>query len=432
MDIEIPYKFKPRDYQIPFLEAMDSGIKRAVLVFHRRAGKDKTCFNLMIKKALEKVGNYYYFFPTYSQAKKALWDAIDKDGLKVLDHIPRQVLKKKNESDMRLEFVNGSSIQLIGTENIDSIVGTNPAGCIYSEYSLQNPMAWALIRPILKENGGWAVFNFTPRGKNHAFKLFNMAKSNKNWFAQLLTVRDTGILTEADIEEERKEGMDEELIQQEYYCDFNIGIQGAYYLKQIQKAEEEKRIGFVPYNEDNEVHTVWDLGIGDAMSIWFYQVAGREIHLIDFYEAQGEGFAYYARILQEKGYLYGNHFAPHDIMQRELGTGKSRQEVARNLGINFQVVPKLSVEDGIDAVRRIFNRCWFDEEKCEAGLNALKNYKKEYDEKRKMFKSRPYHDWASHAADAFRYFAVGFRDIVIRSSKKEYKTDYPIDPVTGY
>lgn len=307
---------------------------------------------------------------------------------------------------MLIELKNGSIIQIIGTDDIDRIVGTNPIGCVFSEYSLQNPRAWDMLRPILAENGGWAVFNYTPRGKNHGYDLYEMAKDNPKWFTQILTVDDTGAISKEAIEEERASGMDEDLIQQEFYCSFNAAIQGSYYARQIQRAEDDGRITSVPYMAEIPVHTYWDLGVGDSTAIWFVQLVGNEIRIIDYYEASGEGLPYYARVLQDRGYIYGQHFAPHDIQVRELGSGLSRLETARSLGINFQIVKSMPLDDGINASRVIFNRCWFDKEKAKQGLNCLINYRKEYDEKRKEYKNVPLHDWSSHGADAFRYMSI--------------------------
>ena len=226
--MNIPYNFEPRDYQKPFLEAMDSGIKRAVLVWHRRAGKDKTVLNMLIKKMFERVGTYYYVFPTYNQGRKVIWDGIDRDGFKFIDHFPKELVTAKNEAEMRIELINGSAFQVVGADKIDRIVGTNPIGCVFSEYSIMKPEGYEFLKPVLKENDGWAVFVFTPRGTNHGFNIFKMAQDNRFWFAQKLTIKDTGVLTEADMDEERKEGTPEDLIQQEYYCEFISGA-GSYF-----------------------------------------------------------------------------------------------------------------------------------------------------------------------------------------------------------
>ena len=256
--------------------------------------------------------------------------------------------------------MNDSIFQIVGTDNIDSIVGTNPIGCVFSEYALQDPRAWEFIRPILRENGGWAVFDYTPRGKNHGWTLYQMARDNPDWFTSLLTVDDTGVLTSADIDAERREGMDEDLIQQEYYCSFEGARQGAYYSAQLKLAEKEGRLTSVPYEPIAGVQTWWDLGIGDSTAIWFTQTIGREVRVIDYLEASGEGLGYYAKALAAKGYVYdlkGAHHAPHDIEVRELGTGRSRLETAAGLGIDFHVVPRLGIDDGIEATRSFLSRC---------------------------------------------------------------------------
>jgi hypothetical protein len=218
--LTIPHNYTPRKYQLPVLRALDSGIKRAVCIWHRRAGKDKTILNIIVKKMVERVGIYYYFFPTYAQGKKILWDGMDASGFKFLDHIPASLVASKNATEMKIVLRNGSVFQIVGTDNYDSIVGTNPVGCVFSEFSLQDPQAWELVRPILRENGGWAIFPYTPRGLNHGWDLYQMALNNPDWFCELLTVKDTGALTEADIDAERRSGMPEPLIQQEFYCSF--------------------------------------------------------------------------------------------------------------------------------------------------------------------------------------------------------------------
>jgi len=398
------------------MRALDSGKKRVVAIWHRRSGKDKTFLNLLVKKALERKGSYYYFFPTYKQGKKILWNGMDKSGFKFTDHIPKEIRKRTDNTEMLIELINGSIIQVIGTDNIDSVVGTNPVGCIFSEYSLQNPQAWEYIRPILAENGGWALFNYTPRGKNHGYTLYEMAKKNPKWFVEMLTVDDTKAIGQEVIEEERASGMEEDLIQQEYYCSFEAAIQGAYYSKQFKKIDEDKRICRVPYEEVLSVDTYWDLGVGDSTAIWFVQKYNNEFRFIDYLEATGEGLAYYAKELQDRGYIYGKHYAPHDISVKELGSGATRLETARSIGLRFETrregdkehsaVPMLSVDDGINASRMILSKCWFDELKCEKGINALRSYHKDWDERLKQYRSYPEHDWSSHGSDAFRYFAV--------------------------
>lgn len=412
INIRLPINYHGRPYQLPFWEAMKSGKKRAVLVWHRRAGKEKTCWNYMIMKACQRPGIYYYFFPHFSQGRKILWDGIDKDGFRFLDHIPKELIAgTPNSTEMKLRLHNGSLIQVIGTNNIDSIVGTNPIGCIFTEYSLQDPTAWQLIRPILAENGGWAVFNFTPRGANHGKDIYDMASSNPDWYCQLLTVDDTGVLTPEDIQKEREAGMSEDFIQQEFYCSFTLGIEGAYYARYMQEARDEDRIGNIPWDRQSRVYTAWDLGYGDSCAIIFYQICGQEIHVIDYYENHGEGLPHYASVLKEKPYIYADHYAPHDIESHAFSSGLSAKEVGSSLGLKFITLPtlKLRLEDGIEALRGVFPRLWIDGEKCKHLIKCLENYRKEFDQRLEVYKERPRHDKYSHGADAMRYAAIAIK-----------------------
>lgn len=432
INITIPHNFIPRDYQLPVLRAMDGGIKRAVTVWHRRSGKEKTWINYMAAKCIDRVGTYFYLFPTYAQAKKVLWDGKDGQGFPFMGHFPKEIVKGSNESELRKELINGSAVQLVGTDNVDSIVGSNPVGCVFSEFALQDPSAWDYIRPILRENGGWAAFDFTPRGKNHGYKLYEMAKDNPDWYAEILTVEQTfkienggrrRVLTESDIDAERLEGMSEEMIQQEYYCSFE-GVQvGSYYGHQLKSCEAMGHFVRDLYDPAVHVDTWWDIGVGDATAIWFTQTAGHEIHVIDYLEASGEGLTYFAKELQKKPYVYGTHNGPEDLNVREWGSsgasGKpvTRIDAARKLGLNFKIVPDVSLEDGINTARSFIARCWFDKIRCARGLDALQSYHKEFNEKMRDFKSTPHHDWSSHGSDAFRYLAVGHKTQVIRKKR---------------
>lgn len=415
MHISIPYQFQPRPYQYDLLRALDSGYKRAIAVYHRRAGKDKTLLNITVKKALERVGIYYYFFPEFSQGRRVIWDGIDGSGMRFREHIPPSLIKRESAQEMQISLVNGSIIQIIGTDKFDKVRGSNPVGCVFSEYAFQNPAAWDVVRPILTENGGWAVFNSTPAGKNHFYDLYEMAKNNDEWFTQLVTVDDSldeegnRYVPVSAVESERLAGMSEEMIQQEFYCDFNVNVQGYYYLDYLVEAEEEGRIGRVPYNPALPVNTWWDIGWHDSTAIWFTQSTKRDVSVIDFYQNDHKGLEFYAKYLQKLKYVYSQHNFPHDMVDVEYGTGRTRMEMAEELfrGTKIDRVDKLSIEDGINAVRMVLPQCSFDKEKCDAGLKALYNYHREFDDKTKEYRNKPKHDWSSHAADAFRYFAVG-------------------------
>jgi len=376
---------------------------------------------------LEKVGTYYYFFPTYNQGKKIMWNGIDKDGFKFLDHIPEELRVRASSQEMIIEIKNGSIFQIIGTDNVDSIVGTNPIGCVFSEYALQDPIAWGYIRPILAENGGWAVFNFTSRGKNHGYDLVQYAKSQDDWFTDILPATKTNVFTPEQLKKEKEQYLiedgDDLRFQQEYMCSFEGSMQGNYYGKFLSKAEKENRILHVPYEPQLPVYTIWDIGIGDATSIWFLQIVGKELRFIDYLEAEGEGLAYYAKELKEKDYVYAKHFMPHDIDVREIGTGVSRKSTADSLGIKpIEVLPKLTIEEGIASARLILPRSYFDEEKCKRGLDCLRQYHKEFDEKLKCYKNRPKHDWSSHGADSFRYSATAIFKFIESSLRAKQST----------
>ena len=416
MNLEIPNEWNPRDYQMPLWMALQGGTKRAVAVWHRRAGKDSLSLNFTASKALcDRVGVYWHMAPTQKQVRKIVWDNIGADGKRIIDQVwPEAVRKSTRNDEMKIELVNGSIWQCVGSDNYDSLVGANPVGVVFSEYSLANPAAWDYIRPILAENGGFALFIYTPRGQNHGEELFRMAETNDDWFCEILTADDTKAISKEVIQEERKAGMSEENIQQEFFCSFEGTVSGSFYGKMLKEIEDKDQITSVPVESELEVHTAWDLGIGDSTAIWAYQQVGKELRIINFYEASGVGLSHYSQKLKEwkdeLGYNYGSHFLPHDVKVRELGTGKSREETLRELGIAIKVVPKLGVDDGINAVRRILSRCWFDKVKCAEGLRALRQYRTEYDEKRKVFRNNPLHDWASHASDAFRYLAVSLND----------------------
>ncbi len=417
MNIQVPYKFAPREYQLGLFKAMDSGYKRAIAVYHRRAGKDKALFNILIKKALERVGVYYYFFPEFAQGRRVIWDGIDGDGFRFRDHVPKELIEGESKQEMQIRLNNGSIIQIVGTDKYDKVRGSNPVGCVFSEFAFQNPAAWDVVRPILAENDGWAVFNSTPAGKNHFFKLYQMAVDNPDWYTQLVTVDDsidpeTGdrYISESAVQGERDAGMSDEMVRQEFYCDFNVNVNGYYYLDYLVTAEEEDRIGKVPYNVGVQVDTWWDIGVGDSTAIWFTQTIGKEVHVIDFYQNNSVGLEHYAKELQNKQYVYGSHNFPHDMENTEFGTGRTRLEMAEDLfrGTRLNIVERFPIEDGINAVRMMLPKCHFDAEKCAKGLDALQNYHREFDSKLKEFKNKPWHDWSSHPADAFRYFALGF------------------------
>ena len=421
MQISLPNKWTPRAYQLPAWKVMEQQKqRRGVMVWHRRAGKDLTAINFIGVAAHLRIGLYWHLLPTYNQGRKIVWNGFTKDGRRFLDHFPKELIAKQNDTDMRITFKNGSIYQVIGTDDCDKLVGTNPIGCVFSEYSLHDPKAWDMIRPILAENDGFSYFIYTPRGHNHGYRLWKMAKDNPKWFCSTLiagsgegcTKREDGtpVISDEAIQDELDAGMSQALIDQEFFCSFDSPIEGAYYGEILLKLEKEGRVRDVPWDPKLPVNTAWDLGMDDSTSIIFYQQVAQEIRIIDYYENFGEGLQHYAKELDKKDYVYGTHNVPHDAAVRELGTGKSRKEVARSLGMRWSVGKKRGVEDGIQAVRDCLYRCFIDKEKAARLVDALSQYRKEYDEEKKIFSSAPVHDWTSHGADAMRTLAWCFRD----------------------
>jgi hypothetical protein len=416
--IRLPNNWQPRPYQLPIWKYLEGGGQRAVAVWHRRSGKDSVALNWAATAAMQRVGTYFHCAPEAKHCRKITWDGIDTAGRRMIDQaMPRDLRESTHENEMRIKLANGSIWQAVGSDNHDSLVGTNPLGIVFSEYALANPQAWEYVRPILAENNGWALFLSTPRGENAFADLYRMAKDSPGWFAELLTVDDTKAITAEAIQRERDAGMPDSMVKQEFFCSFTSGVAGSYFGEYLEKAQEEGRIGNVPWEASLPTFTAWDLGLDDATSIWFFQRHGQEIRLIDYYEQSGVGLEHYARELDRRRYTYGEHFLPHDVDVRELGTGRSRRSMLRSLGLEVRVVPKLPVEDGINAVRSVLGRCWFDEKKCERGLKALRSYRTEYDPQLGTFKARPLHDWTSHAADAFRYLALSI-ERVDRSTRR--------------
>jgi len=403
MNIEIPYS--PRPLQAKLHNELTTN-RWGVVVCHRRFGKTVMAINHLLRDAIlnDKTNpRYAYIAPTYRQAKAVAWDYLKQFAGKV-------PMVRFHETELRCDLPNGSRIQLLGAENYDSLRGIYLDGAVLDEMAdMPESLFPEVLRPALSDRKGWAFFIGTPRGHNAFFDLYEAAQNNKDWFTQVYKASETEIVDAEELEAARLM-MTEDQFEQEFECSWVANVPGAIFGKELQVAQESGRIGNVPYDQSHKVDTWWDLGIGDSTAIWFTQSVGRAIHVIDFYEARNEGLPHYAKILTGKGYFYGSHNAPHDIEVRELGSGKSRREISYDLGINFRVVPKLPVEDGIHAAQLILSRCWFDQVNCKAGLEALRQYHRAYNERLRTFRNSPVHDWASHAADAWRYFAVGVRE----------------------
>lgn len=402
---------------------MANGGKRAVALWHRRAGKDDLCLHWAAVSALEKAATYWHMLPEAAQARKAIWEAVNPHtGKRRIDEaFPHEIRATTREQEMMIKFVNGSTWQVVGSDNYNSLIGSPPYGVIYSEWSVGDPSSWAYLRPILAENGGWAMFIYTPRGKNHGYKTYNMALESDGWFAQKLTADDTGVFGVESLQAELQELQQEHGIeagnayfQQEYYCSFDAALPGAYYMAELATAEKEGRITNVMYDSGKPVHTWWDIGSSDYTTIWFAQYFGNEVRLIDYYSFNGAGAEHYVRVLIEKGYLYDTHHLPHDAGHGLFALGsRSIKEQFQDLmpSANFVVHPKtMNVNSDINVTRAFMRRCIWDKVRCNDGLEALRSYSKKWNDSTRMFSDSPHHNWASHGADAFRYLAVGYSE----------------------
>ena len=472
MENQHAQNFFPRFYQRDPLYAMTAGgYLRAMLVYHRGGGKDKTCWVYMGDRAINhRVGNYQYWFPTFTQGKRGLWNNVDGEGFKTIEHLPPPLWTRKVESPQPfIELNNGSTIELMAGDeprHIDRARGSNPIGVVISEWAFLNPYVWEVLRPRLELNGGWVIFNTTPNGDNHAADMWRMARGNKEWFTQICDVDDTGALAAAEarrmvrdargvrtfeamkdsgalaaavtrlidrkgekaltaraIERERREGMPEEMIQQEYYCSF-AGIRtGSYYGAVLTEAERQGRIGHFPHAPGVPVDTWWDIGFGDATAIWFVQEVNGVTRAINYHENSGVGIEEYIAFLyhlqSEEGYVYrmerGRIIAqgPHDIASGEWLSGESRQAKALTLGVQFLASPKpknaKALDDQIEATARMLAVMCIDAVMCKLGLRHLRNYHRKWDLQRKVFMKIPAHDGSSHGADALRTGAAAHR-----------------------
>jgi phage terminase large subunit len=426
MDISIPFNWEPRDYQMPAWLALEGGINRGLLFWHRRSGKDLFCVNYCMAQAMQRIGAYWHIFPTYKQGRKIAWEGKTKAGRPFVDHFPKQLIDRVRDQEMTLNFRNGSSYHIIGADDPDSQVGTNPVGMIFSVWAvMQDPKIWQLLQPILVENDGWAIFITTPRGRNHAYRMLKRNETNPKWFCQVLGADDTihngeRVVSDEAIKEARAEGMTEDMVQQEFYCSFDASLENAYYGPEMRLAASEGRITQVPYDPALQVETWWDLGMSDQTSIWFVQHSMGSTRMIDYEFASGQSLAYYADLLNRKREkwhcTYRTHLLPHDAKVRELGTGKTRIETLRKLGIDrLKVVKKTALQDGIQACRSMIQTTYFDEANCVTGIEGLRQYVKkpiegaEDPDGNQMFSNEPVHNWASHPADSFRTGAIGSR-----------------------
>jgi phage terminase large subunit len=374
-------------------------------VTHRRAGKTVACIHDLQRQALRcpRVRpRFAYLSPFLRQSKAVAWDY-----LRAAMSSARVAGATAHESELRVDYPGGAQVRLYGADNPDAMRGVYFDGIVLDEYADMDPRVWSeIVRPALADRRGWAVFIGTPRGRNAFFELWRRSQTEEGWFSMMLKASQSGLIPDSELELARRD-LTEEQYAQEFECSFDAAVVGAYYGKLMARAEAERRVAGVPYDPAAPVWTAWDLGIRDATAIWFAQVIGREIRIIDYYEASGVDLGHYVREINARPYACAGHIVPHDAQAKELGTGKSRLEVMESLGLRpITLAPLHRVEDGINAVRMFLPKCWFDARKCARGIDALKLYRAEYDDKLQALRPHPVHDWTSHAADSFRYLAL--------------------------
>ena len=446
MQIVLPNDWDPRPYQEPLMRYLDNGGKRAVVVWHRRSGKDLTMLHQVAKMAHQRRGVYWHIFPTFAQARKALWEGFTKDGKRILENVfpgfldPKRkgsIIKRKDDQQMSIELKCGSIWRLIGSDKIE-LVGAGPVGVVFSEFAMANPKASKLIQPMLRESGGWTVFVSTPRGKNHLWDQYKAAKDDPSWFCEVKTLAETEAWKgweradgtkyeswEAVLNDERRDGMPEALVQQEYNCDWTAALVGSIWGDLIDAAE--KAGGLRPFGHPfDNVFTSWDVGFTDSTAIWFWQVADGGVDLIDYYENSGQPLSHYYDLVEQKPYKYIKHWLPHDTRQTTLAAGVSiLNQTLRRWPGQVAIGPQLPIVDGIQAGRWLIQQGVRFHPKCGEGVELLRQYHYEYDEEKKTFGTRPEHDFSSHASDAFRYLACVVKKSELLAGPKTPKAPPP-------
>lgn len=432
-EIDLPLSWEPRPYQLKLWSYLENGGKRADVAAHRRWGKDDVALNWTACAAMQRPGVYWHLLPEAAQARKAIWEAVNPHtGKKRIDEaFPLAIRESTRNTDMVIHLKGGSVWQVLGSDNYDSLVGSPPVGVVLSEWALAKPEAWTYLRPILAENGGWALFIWTPRGRNHATRAFDARSlDSETWFTQKSPATETNVFSPDQLEREKAEliseaGSVEEgeaKFDQEYLVNFDAAVPGSYYGPQIKAAQDAGRVCRVPYDPALKVDTAWDLGIDDYTAIWFFQQVGREVRAIDYFETSGEGLQSIVRqAIASKPYVYGTHYLPHDVMVRELGAGgRSRFETLSGLGLtNINVGVAAEPEDRVNASRQVIPITWFDAEKCATGLDHLRNYRKRWNKSTSSY-TGPLHDSASHGSDAFGEFAVNRQAHVERKAPRQH------------
>jgi hypothetical protein len=444
-DVDLPSRrWQPRPHQLKLWRYLMRGGKRAVAVWHRRAGKDEVCLHATAIAMFERPANYWHMLPEFAQGRKAVWDAINPHtGRRRIDEaFPHEMRANTRESDMHIRFHNGSTWQVVGSDSVTTGggIGSSTAGIVFSEYALANPSAWGFYRPIIEENNGWVAWISTPRGRNHLFQLYQHAGRTAGWFAETLTAEVTGALSREALAEALSEyralyGEDQgnALYEQEMMCSFNASVNfGAFYAIEMRDVRNEGRICACEAIEGRPVHRAWDLGVGDDTSIWWFQAQGSQLVMLDHYAASGVGLEHYAGVIEQRekqhGWVRGNDYVPHDAKVKEWGSGRTRVETMAQMGLHPILVPMATLDDGINAVRRVLPLSVFHPRTEEGGISALEQYRREWDDERKCFKPSAVHDWTSHPADAFRYLAMAYKPAPLRLVKPPPKRGWVIPP----
>jgi hypothetical protein len=416
INVSLPNDFTPRDYQIPFMDFMDNGGKKCMMVWHRRSGKDLAALHQTCKMMHERKGAYWHIYPTFAQARKAIWEGFTKEGKRTLENVfpgfldpkrPGSIVKRKDEQQMVVELKCGSIWRLLGSDRVE-VVGAGPVGVVYSEYAICSPKSTNLISPMLRENDGWEIYITTPRGANHAKDLFDRAKADpKLWYCDIKTLFDTRAYDpEKTLAEERQSGKPEAFIKQEYLCDWTAALVGSVWGDLVDEAGKTGALDDFEHGYD-DVFTSWDLGFTDSTVIWFWQVKGGRVDLIDFYEEHGKPLSHYFDVIDGKPYRYIRHWLPHDARQTTLAAGVSilNQFLRKYPGV-VSVGPDLPLLEGIQAARWMIQKGVRFHPRTADGIKCIRNYHYEWDEDDRDYSARPAHDWSSHAADAFRYTAA--------------------------
>lgn len=418
----------PRFYQRPYMTAMDRGCRFACWVMHRRGGKDRTALAQACREAFKRKGLYWHCLPTLKQGRKVVWDNITSEGTNLIKQtFPDSLVRKKIEDEMKIELVNGSIIQIVGADYFVGVLGASPVHVTFSEWSLTDPRAYDFIRPILRENKGSVSFIYTPRGYNHGWKTLQVAKKLPGAFVAVMNIRDTGVLTEADMVMERAMDMPEDLIQQEYYCDFSAANIGAIVGRQISTAEREGRVNEdTVYFPGSRIIVSSDIGYRDTAAWWWWQLKLGGFDLIDYDEGSGLDAQDWIERLKGHHLPIDRLYLPHDAKAKTMATKYSVIEQMAQ-AFDCEIVPQTRVKDRINAARTVIPRCSFHLDKCARGLEALRAWSFEWDEERKIFSLEPEHNWASHASDALSYGCQMVREMVMGPKLEQGPIAMPLD-----